>query len=187
MSTTVTCQETPLWDSDFCLQVREMALLNGKEWTPRVNDGETKIEVRKATTYQLPARTVQSALYHEIMDSLIDSVPANNIWDFEVYANNDLTAGAEFIRYQPGDFYRAHTDWGSVYGNRKISVTVQLSDPDEYRGGEMLIYNAPDPGKISQTQGTATFFPSWTLHEVKPVMKGERWALVCWFCGPPYC
>ena len=67
---------------------------------------------------------------------------------------------------------------------RKLSFTLQLTDPSEYEGGQTMIHNAKEPWAIPQTKGTITFFPSYTLHEVLPVTKGTRKALVGWVHGP---
>ena len=184
---TITYMEAPLWDADSCLKIREMALETGTPWAPTVNDGQSKLDIRKTTGFTLPEETIQGPEYRKMMHDLISSCLASNVWNFRLYADNNLTTGVQILRYLPGDFYMKHTDWGSIHGTRKISLTMQLSDPSEYKGGGMVLYDGPDPLKANKTQGTATFFPSWTLHEVKPVMKGERWALVCWFNGPPYC
>ena len=184
MSSTITAYELPLWDADYCLQIREVALSVGKEWVPTVGDNEENTEIRKATGYGMERDDHEN---EQAMEDLITAALTVNAWNFRLYANQNISTGFDVIRYKPGDFYTTHTDWGSIQGNRKISVTVQLSDPSEYKGGEMVMHNGPEAQVINKTQGTATFFPSWTLHEVKPVTEGDRWALVCFFCGPPYC
>ena len=69
--------------------------------------------------------------------------------------------------------------------DRKLSCVVQLSDRASYEGGEFSLEFA---GGISQERaghvGTAIVFPSYVMHGVKPVTKGERWSLVSWHFGP---
>lgn len=66
---------------------------------------------------------------------------------------------------------------------RKISVCVQLSSPGDYDGGELVPFNwDPSP----KERGTATIFPSWYPHEVKPVTRGTRYSLVAWAVGPKF-
>ena len=66
--------------------------------------------------------------------------------------------------------------------DRKISFSIQLSDPDDYEGGELLLNHGNDC-VVSKTKGSMTLFPSFTVHEVKPVTKGIRYSLVGWVVG----
>ena len=63
---------------------------------------------------------------------------------------------------------------------------MQLSDPSEYEGGELKLYNGHEPITIKREKGLIVFFPSYTLHEVTPVTKGERYTLVGWVHGPAF-
>ena len=68
---------------------------------------------------------------------------------------------------------------------RKISVSVQLSDPKNYEGCDLLLYDGPfGEVEASKEKGVAIAFPSWTLHEVTPLTSGERVVAVAWFLGP---
>lgn len=67
--------------------------------------------------------------------------------------------------------------------NRKLSMSLQLSDPNDYEGGELLLHLSHNPTVISKQKGMMVFFPSHTLHEVTPVTKGERYSLVAWIHG----
>jgi PKHD-type hydroxylase len=85
-------------------------------------------------------------------------------------------------------FYAPHYDWGpQARGIRKLSFTVQLSDPREYVGGDLVLYTGDrEPSLAPREQGSITVFPSWLLHEVTPVTQGVRRALVGWIEGPVY-
>ena len=61
---------------------------------------------------------------------------------------------------------------------------MQLTDPSEYEGGETRLHTSQAPFAIPQTKGTITLFPSYTLHDVKHITKGQRKALVGWVHGP---
>ena len=65
-------------------------------------------------------------------------------------------------------------------------MTVQLSDSNEYEGGNLHLINGPTPFVAEREQGMIYSFPSYTLHEVTPVTKGERSSLVCWVTGPSF-
>ena len=68
--------------------------------------------------------------------------------------------------------------------DRKLSVTVQLSDPSEYEGGGFEFLECPNPDESSRKKGTVLVFPSYLKHRVLPVTKGTRKSLVAWFEGP---
>ena len=99
-----------------------------------------------------------------------------------------LTEVAQFTHYLTGGFYDWHMD-NDVQGNhqppvRKISMTLLLSDPTTFEGGELEFMSKGKTAKLKQ--GQAIFFASWLQHRVKPVTQGERKSLVMWFGGPPF-
>jgi len=68
---------------------------------------------------------------------------------------------------------------------RKLSITLQLSDEDEYEGGELQFLD--DADKIytsSKKKGTVIVFDSRTKHRVRKVKSGVRKSLVGWAIGP---
>lgn len=86
--------------------------------------------------------------------------------------------------------YDWHTDTmfeSPSMSQRKISMVIQLSNPDDYEGGDLelqpLLYEPPDPIELRQ-QGSVIFFPSITNHRVTPITKGTRYSLVAWMEGP---
>jgi PKHD-type hydroxylase len=92
--------------------------------------------------------------------------------------------GFQFTRYEVGEYYGPHFDIGpGKLSERKLSLTVQLSAPEDYTGGELIIY--PE-FEASKDQGTMTVFPSFMCHDVRPVTAGVRYSLVSWLAGPPF-
>jgi PKHD-type hydroxylase len=71
-------------------------------------------------------------------------------------------------------------------GNRKLSFSVMLTDPGDYKGGELLLKTSFKPMKTPKKRGTVVFFPSFVLHEVTPVTEGIRKTLVGWVLGPNF-
>lgn len=106
---------------------------------------------------------------------------------FDLHGFNE---GFQFTRYKaPGGKYGAHIDRGLNQAPRKLSLTVQLSDPKNYKGGEFKIIeglNNEAEMYPPNEQGTLIAFPSFALHEVMPVTKGERYSLVAWITGPNF-
>lgn len=69
--------------------------------------------------------------------------------------------------------------------HRKLSFTLQLSDPKDYEGGEFEFDPDIDPlPEEAKQKGTVLVFPSFYKHQVKPVTKGTRHSLVTWVEGP---
>ncbi len=84
-------------------------------------------------------------------------------------------------------YYGGHIDYGfDMFVNRKLSFSVQLTDPKEYKGGELMIYDRVKGLETPKDKGTIIFFPSFMFHEVKPVTKGTRHSLVGWVLGPKF-
>lgn len=84
----------------------------------------------------------------------------------------------------------AHYDWhhdvlwnGQSDVDRKLSVTVQLSDSDDYLGGDFE-FDEVQTNADFRSKGTVLVFPSYLRHRIKPVTAGTRRALVAWFFGP---
>ena len=102
----------------------------------------------------------------------------------------DLTGmeqGLQFTRYTaPGQHYDWHVDKGHMTPSRKLSLSVQLSDPKDYKGGEFEMMFGRKPQKVNRERGMTVFFPSYTVHRVKPVTQGTRYSLVAWISGPPF-
>jgi PKHD-type hydroxylase len=83
------------------------------------------------------------------------------------------------------DHYVWHTD--SLPGDsvRKLSFTIQLTDPAEYDGGDLEFMPANIDKKIRE-QGSMTIFPSFRTHRVSPVTRGVRHSIVGWIYGPDF-
>tara|TARA_R100000084_G_scaffold101012_1_gene55829 strand:+ start:1722 stop:2318 length:597 start_codon:yes stop_codon:yes gene_type:complete len=108
----------------------------------------------------------------------------NQYFKFDLFG---ITEALQFTHYKhPDGKYQAHLD--KIFGGtvRKLSAVVQLSDPKKYKGGDLLLHQGPKPMIVNKSQGYVTLFPSYTLHEVRPVTKGERYSLVCWVSGKPF-
>ena len=90
---------------------------------------------------------------------------------------------------------QGHYDWhfdtfwaNNTEYDRKLSITIQLSDPNDYEGGDFIIdpqYEVPDKNKLRK-KGTVFVFPSPIRHKVSPVKKGIRKSLVAWVEGPKW-
>ncbi len=90
-------------------------------------------------------------------------------------------------RYEVGMAYGRHVDnalMGKSGNGRKarsdLSVTVFLSDPGDYDGGELMLESPFEEMPIKLPAGAAAVYPSGALHRVAPVTRGVRLAAVTW-------
>jgi len=77
-------------------------------------------------------------------------------------------------------------DWQNEHNyDRKLSVVVQLSSPDDYKGGNFQFSEIQSPlYKDWSLQGSILVFPSYLTHRVTEVTDGCRYSLVSWVRGP---
>jgi len=93
----------------------------------------------------------------------------------------------QVTEYPVGGKYDWHEDVGDkLISKRKLSLSVQLSDPNDYDGGDLEFLN-PLPYKSDfRQQGSVIIFPSFLAHRVTAVTRGARWSLIAWVFGPPF-
>jgi PKHD-type hydroxylase len=103
---------------------------------------------------------------------------------FDLFGINE---GFQFTNYEaPSGKYGKHIDRSINIPVRKLSISIQLTNPEEYEGGELYIYDGDKGTIMDKTQGTLIVFPSYLLHEVMPISKGERNSLVTWVTGKQF-
>ena len=117
------------------------------------------------------------------------------LWGYVQQANQaafqvavDPECEMQFTEYRAvdGGHYDWHHDvnWNSqAPQDRKLSVTVQLSDSGDYTGGDFEFDEVTTSADL-RAAGTILVFPSYLRHRVAPVTSGVRESLVAWFSGP---
>ncbi|MEX0732008.1 MAG: Fe2+-dependent dioxygenase [Aquisalimonadaceae bacterium] len=86
-----------------------------------------------------------------------------------------------FSSYETGMEYGEHTDDALIGPIRTdMSLTVFLSDPNSYDGGELIIESSTGYNDIKLPAGDAVLYPATAIHRVAPVTRGERLAAVTW-------
>ncbi len=139
-------------------------------------------EVRKSQIKWLPINSKTNWIYDKIINMAIE---ANSIWKFNLYSVIDSIQYTEY--YEGGGQYDWHVDIGPKHiSHRKVSITIQLSDSNEYEGGELELWTGNGCCTMPRGKGVSTFFPSFTMHRVTPVTKGTRKSLVLWIGGEHY-
>jgi len=145
----------------------------------------------------------------EVRDSKISMIHSNsdNKWLFDKllniatmvnnrFYNYDLL-GFDYVQYTEydgeGTKYDTHIDM--ILGDglsvellipRKLSFSLILSDPSEYEGGDLELYNGAGKMTPEQVAGRIIAFPSFVPHAVTPLISGKRKSLVFWAVGPKF-
>jgi len=142
-------------------------------------------EIRSSSVKWIPNNQQWSWLYLKLMDM---AVQANNaLWHFDLYSVPDLIQYTEYYATENGH-YTWHQDFGpGTPSLRKVSITVQLSGPDEYDGGDLEYWKGGnDIIKAPRDKGLVFIFPSYMMHRVTPITKGTRRSFVLWVGGEHY-
>jgi len=103
----------------------------------------------------------------------------------------DLSGFSENIQYtvyhgNERGHYDWHVDHGPLRKPRKLSISVQLSDPSQYEGCDLEFRAGNKIETAPRDRGSVIAFPSYVLHRVTPCTKGVRKALVAWTTGPQF-
>ena len=92
-----------------------------------------------------------------------------------------------FNRYCENETYGFHVDAAIMRVPRTnevlrsdVSMTVFLSEPDEYEGGELVIATEFGEQRVKLAAGQAVVYSSSSLHKVTPVTQGQRVAAITW-------
>ena len=103
----------------------------------------------------------------------------------------DLTGFSERIQYSvyrgsEGGHYDWHVDQGPLMTRRKLSLSLQLTDPSHYQGGDLQFLAGSRTETAPRDRGMLIAFPSYGVHRVAPVTSGTRKSLVIWITGPQF-
>ncbi len=149
----------------------------------QINNNSLDKSARNTDISWLPSSDKDNEWLFRRLTDIVTNVNKN-------YFNYDITTieSLQYSIYRKGGFYKDHIDlmYMSAMGIRKLSFSIMLTDPKEYKGGELLLKTACTPIESPNKKGTVVFFPSFVLHEVTPVTKGIRKTLVGWVMGPNF-
>lgn len=87
-----------------------------------------------------------------------------------------------FLKYDENMHYSFHNDYFHACGAKThYSVTVFLSDPSEYEGGELIIRVGDQEISYKESPGTAIIYPTGLWHTINNITSGCRKVVVFWF------
>tara|TARA_B100001029_G_scaffold55109_1_gene44375 strand:- start:826 stop:1443 length:618 start_codon:yes stop_codon:yes gene_type:complete len=168
----------------------------------RVNEPENAEGVRKSSNAWIDGSNwIGGFVWHYIMRANRE----NFMYDIEGIDTNEI----QYTEYQKGEYYDWHIDdnigrcmindrvltSADNHGEsiailngeyiRKLSFSIQLSDPEDYEGGELEFKVGKEESFFAPNKkGTVIIFDSRTLHRVREVKSGVRKSLVGWVVGP---
>ena len=164
--------------TDFLAQIPDLAYRDNTQSYIDEN-GIKQVNYRSCEIF-IPDQT--SVFYHAVKNVINDV----NIkyYQYDLSDKYDI----QILKYRPGGHYEWHIDYGVCWHlglDRKLSISIQLSNESQYEGGELEIKdwkgdNITAPKKL----GSAIVFDSRITHRAKPVTEGERIVLVGWASGP---
>lgn len=90
-----------------------------------------------------------------------------------------------FNLYETGMEYGQHVDAAVMGGlgqavRSDVAITIFLSDPRSYTGGELVMNNSGMEYAVKLEAGAAIAYPANSLHHVRPVTQGARHAAIVW-------
>ncbi len=177
-----------VWDNAFT--PAELSQLNAigdglTAETATLKSGEPDDAIRKDIRITQTAWIAPSPQSQWIYDRIQRVARALNDRSYQF----DLRGFSENLQYTiyngtEGGHYDWHVDHGPLKVQRKLSISVQLSDPSDYEGCNLEFQAGNKVETAPRTLGAVVAFPSYVLHRVTPCTKGTRKALVAWTTGP---
>jgi PKHD-type hydroxylase len=168
-----------LFTPEECMAI--IAIGNAKLEEATVSGGEAKKDIRESQIAWLYGADIEFA-FRRVTDAVLNI--NSQFFNFDLFG---MAEGFQFTRYDaPTGHYGMHIDKilnGTV---RKLSLTIQLSSPEDYEGGELALQIGKEADLMPKELGKMVVFPSYVLHEVRPVTKGTRYSLVAWITGKPF-
>ena len=158
----------PLLDEQEVRTLREIAaagkFVDGKIRNPH-STIKNNLQLHDAQAYERSSKI------------LLDAMVSNP--DFMEFSFPARIAPPLLTRYTPGMHYGLHPDAAYIplsdgQLRTDISCTVFINDPADYDGGALHVTLGGADLRFKEAPGVAIVYPSYTLHEVEPVTRGER-------------
>ena len=147
--------------------------------------GNNSKAIRSSSIKWIPQNDQWKWLYDKLMEYA--QIANDELWHFNLVSAPEQIQYTEYYASEDGH-YTWHQDIGPGAGAlRKVSITVQLSESDEYEGGDLEISRGGFHGEAApRGAGRVVIFPSYMPHRVTEVTKGTRRSFVLWVGGEHY-
>jgi len=152
---------------------------------------ESNDSIRSSRVKWIPKNSDFDWLYKRML--YLGSTANDDLWKFNLHSALEQIQYTEYYASENGH-YNWHQDIGPGNASlRKVSITIQVADADEYEGGDLEIsLGGTADGGLNNSQigprglGVGVIFPSFLMHRVSPITKGVRKSLVLWVGGEHY-
>lgn len=178
--------------SDYCMNSNFMKPEECDKWIEKLSalplneaavDMGYSNEIRKSKVSIVHRDETFGYIYDDIQEFITSC--NDRFFNFDI-------SGFEPIQYlvydEIGNHFATHIDASHYYEpgiDRKLSFVLQLSDPDEYDGGDLQLWRfANEYQSVTKQKGKIVLFSSLTPHRVTPITRGIRRSLVGWVYGP---
>lgn len=149
------------------------------------NNPDDVKSIRSSSVKWIPKTKQWKWLYDRMMEMAVEANDA--LWKFDLISVDEQIQFTEYY-----DTAEGHYDWHQDIGPgnaslRKVSITVQLSDSEEYEGGDLELWQGGSSVLTApRGAGVGVIFPSYLMHRVTKVTKGTRRSFVLWVGGQHY-
>ena len=150
---------------------------------------DTNIRACTSVWLPWPHEDGQTRWLYDALGDIAQQANAH-FWQYDIWGFQD---NLHYVRYAASDGPDGGKfNWHQVRGDdwrraqRKLACVVMLSDPSEYEGGDVQIFDGREQTLARLAKGSAYVMPSFVQHRVCPVTSGERRVLIGWLCGPRF-
>lgn len=168
-----------IFSADECLWLASVPLpaTQADIYDGNTNDARVDHELRRTHERLLPNNREFGWVFQRLRKLAVEA--NERAWQFRL----DERMSAHILEYVPDGFFDWHMDLGrGPTASRKLTTVTFLTPPEDYEGGDLLFMDGSAP--LRPAQGATAIFPSYMLHKVTPVTRGNRHTLVSWLHGP---
>src|ERR1700691_2156464 len=152
------------WEDGRSTAGAQSALVKNNEQLPPGSEVARKLGKRIISALTANPRFISAAIPLQIFPPLFNRYAAADGHHFGIHVDNA-------VRGDPFTGLRIRTD---------LSVTLFLSEPDEYDGGELIVEDHYGSQEIKLPAGHLVLYPATSLHTVTPISRGLRVASFFW-------
>ena len=152
------------WEDGRSTAGAQSAMVKKNEQLPPDSEAARTLGNRVISALTANPRFVSAAIPKQIFPPLFNRYAASDGHHFGIHVDNA-------VRGDRLTGLRIRTD---------LSVTLFLSEPEEYDGGELIIEDFYGSHEIKLPAGHLVLYPASSLHMVTPVTRGMRVASFFW-------
>src|SRR5579862_7125542 len=152
------------WEDGRSTAGAQSAMVKSNEQLPPDSEVARKLGNRIVSALTSNPRFISAAIPLQIFPPLFNRYRAADGHHFGIHVDNA-------VRGDHLTGMRIRTD---------LSVTLFLSEPDEYDGGELVVEDYYGSHEVKLPAGQLVLYPATSLHTVTPITRGARVASFFW-------